>query len=107
MIQYMYGTEGWNLSRPHLIISVIGGGEKLVIPHRMKNAFKRGLVKAAASTDAWIITGGRNVGVMRLVGEAIADEFLACKLTVLGIATWGSVALRNLLVGANKSQVKL
>lgn len=103
----MYSPEGWNLQRPQLILSVTGGAQKFTIPHRMKKAFKRGLIKAAASTGAWIITGGTNTGVintskwalwriryvyfkvMRLVGEAVADEFHTCDLTVLGIATWG------------------
>lgn len=78
MIEYMYGSEnGWGLQAPKLIISVTGGAQKFTIPQRMKKAFKRGLIKAAASTGAWIITGGTNTGVMRLVGEAVADEFHA------------------------------
>ena len=35
---------------------------------------------------------------MRLVGEAVADEFHKCKLTVLGIATWGKIALRDKMI---------
>jgi len=54
---------------------VTGGAKNFTIPHRIKKAFKEGLVKAAASTGAWIITGGTNTGVMRLVGEAVADEY--------------------------------
>lgn len=98
MIQYLYSPEGWNLQRPQLILSVTGGAQKFTIPHRMKKAFKRGLIKAAASTGAWIITGGTNTGVMRLVGEAVADEFHTCNLTVLGIATWGKIAFRDQMV---------
>ena len=98
MIQYMYSYEGWNLERPQLILSVTGGAQKFTIPHRMKKAFKRGLIKAASSTGAWIITGGTNTGVMRLVGEAVADEFHTCNLTVLGIATWGKVGFRNQMI---------
>jgi hypothetical protein len=60
MIQYLYSPEGWNLQRPQLILSVTGGAQKFTIPHRMKKAFKRGLIKAASSTGAWIITGGKN-----------------------------------------------
>lgn len=63
-----------------------------------EKAFKRGLIKAASSTGAWIITGGTNTGVMRLVGEAVADEFHTCNLTVLGIATWGKIALREQMI---------
>jgi len=41
---------------------------------------------------------GTNTGVMRLVGEAVADEFHTCNLTVLGIATWGKIAFRDQMV---------
>lgn len=100
MIEYLYNQEGWNLQPPKLIISVTGGAQKFTIPPRMKKAFKRGLIKAAASTGAWIITGGTNAGVMRLVGEAVADEFhkKSAEITVLGIATWGKVALRDKMI---------
>jgi hypothetical protein len=103
MIQYMYSSQGWNLQRPQLILSVTGGAQRFSMTQRMKKAFKRGLIKAAASTGAWIITGGANAGVMRLVGEAVADEFhkYNFKLTVLGIATWGRIALRQKLVTVN------
>jgi hypothetical protein len=35
---------------------------------------------------------------MRLVGEAVADEFHTCNLTVLGIATWGKIGFRDQMV---------
>jgi transient receptor potential cation channel subfamily M protein 2 len=97
MIQYVYNSQSWGLDKPNLILSVTGGAQKFNIPQRMKKAFKRGLIKAAVSTGAWIITGGTNTGVMRLVGEAVAEEFQKGQfdLTVLGIATWGKIALRE------------
>ena len=100
MLQYLYSSEGWNLQKPQLIISVTGGAKKFTIPQQTKKAFKRGLIKAATSTGACIISGGTNTGVMRLVGEAVADEFNVhkTKLTVLGIATWGKIAMRNQIV---------
>jgi hypothetical protein len=97
MIEYVYHAQNWGLEKPKLILSVTGGAQKFNIPQRMRKAFKRGLIKAAVSTGAWIITGGTNTGVMRLVGEAVADEFQKGQLdlTVLGIATWGKIALRE------------
>lgn len=101
MIQYLYSKDGCNLSIPKLILSVTGGAKKFTLPLRMKKAFKEGLIKAAASTGAWIITGGTNTGVMRLVGEAVAEEYPKYssdeELTVLGIATWGKIAMREKL----------
>ena len=101
MIQFLHHQEGWNLKKPQLIISVTGGAKNFTIPHRMKKAFKRGLIKAAASTRAWIITGGTNTGVMRLVGEAVTEEFHATNITVLGIATWGAITNRDTMIIVN------
>ena len=64
----------WKCPEPKLILSVTGGAQDFQIPSRMNRAFKEGLVKAAASTDAWIITGGTDHGVMKLVGEAVKEE---------------------------------
>ena len=90
----------WNLSEPKLIISVTGGAKKFSLPQSTKSAFKKGLVKATVSTGAWIITGGTHTGVMRLVGEAFAEEgykykLKENKLPIIGIATWGIVELRD------------
>lgn len=99
-IQYLYDERGWGLEMPQLIISVTGGAQNFSIPQRMKAAFKRGLIKAATSTGAWIITGGTNAGVMKLVGEAVADDAnqLLKRLTVIGIATWGKIAKSDELI---------
>ena len=100
MIQYMYSEKGWNLPRPQLILSVTGGAKKFTIQNRTKNAFKRGLIKAAKSTGAWIITGGTNTGVMKLVGEAVSDELDQFNLVipVIGIATWGKIQMKEKLI---------
>lgn len=41
----------WNLEPPKLIISVTGGAKDFNLKTKLKNAFKRGLVKAALSTS--------------------------------------------------------
>ena len=97
IIQLLY--KGWKLEMPHLIISVTGGAQNFTISHRMKTAFKRGLLKVASSTGAWIITGGTNTGVMKLVGEAISEDL--SDVPVIGIASWGKVAFRDKLILVN------
>ena len=78
-----------------MIISVTGGAQKFSLKQRLQDVFKRGLVKAALSTGAWISTGGLNVGVMKYVGEAIREYSLTIntnhKINVLGIAPWDMV----------------
>jgi len=47
----------WGLEVPNLVISVTGGAKSFVLKPRLKEVFRRGLVKAAKTTGAWIITG--------------------------------------------------
>ena len=49
-------------------------------------AFKLALIKVARETDALIVTGGSDCGVMKLVGDAVLENLH--KGPVLGIATW-------------------
>ena len=49
--------DRWDLEIPNLVISVTGGAKSFVLKPRLKEVFRRGLIKAAKSTSAWIITG--------------------------------------------------
>ncbi|CAI9538518.1 unnamed protein product, partial [Staurois parvus] len=93
-------TEQWGLRVPSLLISVTGGAKDFNISPRLKTQFSRGLVKAARSTGAWIITGGSHAGVMKLVGEAIRNFSggKGSEIVLIGIATWGIVHNRKLLI---------
>ncbi|KAK7112164.1 hypothetical protein V1264_011657 [Littorina saxatilis] len=91
-------TECWQLPKPRMLISVTGGAKRFYLRPRLKNILKQGLVNAAVSTGAWIITGGTATGVMEFVGEA-AQEYIQTsgnpegnKCVALGIAPWGAVA---------------
>jgi SLOG in TRPM len=59
--------------------------------------------------DAWIITGGTKAGVMEIVGETILDYMLQTggtekRITALGIASWGFVANKDVLVSPDVSR---
>jgi hypothetical protein len=56
----------WKLSRPKLLISITGGA--LDFPLRGDDVLHK-LMEAARSTDAWLVTGGTNVGIMKYVGK--------------------------------------
>eukprot|EP00794_Sanderia_malayensis_P003485 gene3485-3983_t len=88
-------TERWSLKVPNLVISVTGGAKDFQLGSRLKEAFSKGLIKAAVSTDAWIITGGTSTGVMQHVGEAVASQThigATCgRINCIGIAPWGQV----------------
>jgi len=98
--------DKWNMEKPNLLISVTGGAKNFRLKPRLKEVFRHGLIKAADSTGAWIVTGGTNAGVMKHVGEAIRDSAIArgaskTPLVAIGIATWGCINNREILVNKN------
>ena len=50
----------WSLPAPKLLISVTGGAKDFHVLPDLLSEFKKGLMKAVKSTDAWVITGGTN-----------------------------------------------
>ncbi|XP_040297409.1 transient receptor potential cation channel subfamily M member 2 [Bufo bufo] len=107
-VLYQLMTEQWGLEVPNLLISVTGGAKNFRMKMRLRNIFRRGLVKAAETTGAWIITGGSHAGVMKQVGEAVRDFSMGCinknrKMITIGIATWGVVHNRNSLISTTGS----
>ncbi|XP_076456247.1 transient receptor potential cation channel subfamily M member-like 2 isoform X2 [Babylonia areolata] len=91
--------DKWRIERPNLLISVTGGAKNFKMRARLKDAFRRGLMRAALSTSAWIVTGGTNTGVMKHVGEAVRDYGLTAegRVICIGFAPWGCVQNRNVL----------
>ena len=77
--------ERWNLEIPNLVISVTGGAKSFVLKPRLKEVFRRGLIKAAKSTSAWIITGLHSFCNFRIVLMSFpgTGETLYCSLIPL------------------------
>lgn len=55
-------SREWNLELPKLLISVQGGKANFELDPKLKKVLRKGLFKAAKTTDAWIITSGTNTG---------------------------------------------
>jgi hypothetical protein len=85
IISFMYNENRWNLKKPDLMMSVIGGARRFNMPKRMKKAFKTGLIKAAEFTNSWILTSGFNSGVIKIVGDAINEKANHLKIVTIGI----------------------
>ncbi|XP_021505346.2 transient receptor potential cation channel subfamily M member 2 isoform X4 [Meriones unguiculatus] len=103
VVIYQLMTQHWGLDVPNLLISVTGGAKNFNMKLRLKSIFRRGLVKVAQTTGAWIITGGSHTGVMKQVGEAVRDFSLSssCKegeVITIGVATWGTIHNREGLI---------
>lgn len=95
-------TNHWKLKVPNLVISVTGGAKSFSLKPRLKEAFSKGLIKVAVSTNAWIITGGTSTGVMKHVGEAVSGRTQighnSGKINCIGVAPWGQVDNAQFLV---------
>nr|XP_046242836.1 transient receptor potential cation channel subfamily M member 6 isoform X2 [Scatophagus argus] len=91
----------WQMERPKLLLSVQGGSENFTLPPKVKQAFSKGLITAALSTGAWILTDGINTGVSKYVGEAVktfGGHDLRKRNTV-GITPWGVIDNNTDLIG--------
>lgn len=68
------------------------------------------IIDALLRAGAWIITGGTSVGVMRYVGEAVADYQQSFRkelspIVCLGIATWGTLDNKKCMIGPEVSAI--
>uniref|UniRef100_UPI0037E908E4 transient receptor potential cation channel subfamily M member 4a n=1 Tax=Semicossyphus pulcher TaxID=241346 RepID=UPI0037E908E4 len=108
-IIYTLMTAHWGLPSPNLVVSVVGGEGREKIKPWVRDVLRNGLVRAAQSTGAWILTGGLREGVARCVGEAVRDHGAAApalsqkKVMAVGLAPWGLVHNRQQLVNAQGS----
>uniref|UniRef100_A0A6I8P005 Transient receptor potential cation channel subfamily M member 4 n=1 Tax=Ornithorhynchus anatinus TaxID=9258 RepID=A0A6I8P005_ORNAN len=77
-------TRTWGFPAPNLVVS-----------DWLRDLLRRGLVRAAQSTGAWILTGGLHTGIGQHVGVAVRDHATAStggtKVVAMGISPWGVV----------------
>uniref|UniRef100_A0AAR2LE08 non-specific serine/threonine protein kinase n=1 Tax=Pygocentrus nattereri TaxID=42514 RepID=A0AAR2LE08_PYGNA len=91
----------WNMVQPKLVISVHGGTENFPLPPRVGQAFSKGLIRAAETTGAWILTDGFNTGVSMYVGDAVKvyGTHERRKRNIIGVTPWGLIENHNDLIG--------
>ncbi|XP_072157699.1 transient receptor potential cation channel trpm isoform X4 [Bemisia tabaci] len=97
-------TREWSLELPKLLITVQGGKANFELQPKLKKILRKGLLKAAKTTGAWIFTGGTNTGVTRQVGDALLMERSqrSGRIVSIGIAPWGIVENNHELIGHNR-----
>ncbi|XP_013910030.1 PREDICTED: transient receptor potential cation channel subfamily M member 6 [Thamnophis sirtalis] len=91
----------WRMEFPKLVISVHGGIQNFKLPSKVVQLFSKGLVKAAETTGAWILTEGINTGISKHVGNALkfhASQYLR-KVCAIGISPWGIIENQKELIG--------
>ncbi|XP_042233689.1 transient receptor potential cation channel subfamily M member-like 2 isoform X2 [Homarus americanus] len=117
-------TDYWCLmdpNRPQLVISVTGGAKNFQLDGKKKEIFSSGLIKAVKSTNAWLLTGGMHVGIMKSVGEAVNRGQFIVKIKrknffseervhmirgirCLGVLPWGYIKNRESLMNSDVNQ---
>uniref|UniRef100_A0ABI7YB41 PTPRF interacting protein alpha 3 n=1 Tax=Felis catus TaxID=9685 RepID=A0ABI7YB41_FELCA len=104
---YNLVTRTWGFRAPNLVVSVLGGSRGRVLQTWLQDLLRRGLVRAAQSTGAWIVTGGLHRGIGRHVGVAVRDHQTAStggtKVVAMGVAPWGVVRNRDILTNPKGS----
>jgi transient receptor potential cation channel subfamily M protein 2 len=75
MTALYYVENVWELPRPKLLISVTGGAQDFALSRAKENVLYK-LMEAARQTDAWIVTGGTDAGIMKYVGEPYNSAYL-------------------------------
>lgn len=68
------------MDRPKLLLTVQGGSKNFTLSPKVKETFSKGLLTAALSTGAWILTDGINTGrcstfAMHLSATIFLDAF--------------------------------
>ncbi|XP_028333320.1 transient receptor potential cation channel subfamily M member 4 isoform X2 [Physeter macrocephalus] len=104
---YNLVTNIWGFQAPNLVVSVLGGSGGPTLQTWLQDLLRRGLVRAAQSTGAWIVTGGLHKGIGRHVGVAVRDHQTARtggnKVVAMGVAPWGVVRNRDTLMNPKGS----
>ncbi|KAA3672755.1 uncharacterized protein DEA37_0000648, partial [Paragonimus westermani] len=93
----------WRIRVPNLVISTLGGLANAPLQSKLQRVVQSGLLRAAKTTGAWVITNGLDIGVTRHIGEALGDDVhvRGSNIVALGIAPWGYVQHRETLLGLN------
>uniref|UniRef100_A0A673CDR0 Transient receptor potential cation channel, subfamily M, member 5 n=1 Tax=Sphaeramia orbicularis TaxID=375764 RepID=A0A673CDR0_9TELE len=102
---YQMLTEEWGLAPPHLVVALVGGDEVAQMKPWLRDTLRKGLVKAAQSTGAWILTNGLRFGITKHLGQAVRDHSLAStsskvRVVAIGIAPWNMIHNREALLHA-------
>ncbi|CAF3716629.1 unnamed protein product [Adineta steineri] len=82
-------------TKPALILSIYGGAKYFTMTEKMEKEIIRGIIDAAAMSNAWILTTGINNGVSKLIGEGISHYRLLKdnpnKICCIGLTKWGTI----------------
>ncbi|CAF1174559.1 unnamed protein product [Rotaria sordida] len=99
--------EFWDIPKPNLIMSIIGGAKYFTLKDELESIFINGVMDVAVKSNVWMITTGYNVGIVQLLGQAISKVKLKDpnqQLIVIGICKWGSIKNIKTLTGIDEEK---
>ncbi|KAJ7398184.1 Transient receptor potential cation channel subfamily M member 5 [Pitangus sulphuratus] len=86
----------WKLPAPNLVVSLVGEEENFQMKPWLRDTLKKGLIKAAQSTGAWIFTSALRVGITRHLVQAVRDLALANTSSRVSVIAIGITSLRKI-----------
>ncbi|KAM3855915.1 transient receptor potential cation channel subfamily M member 5 [Vipera latastei] len=100
-------SNKWNLPAPNLVVSFVGEEEHFQMKPWLRDTLRKGLVKAAQSTGAWIFTSALHIGITKHIGQAVQDHMLTSssstvKVVAIGITSLEKIQHRDLLDNVKK-----
>ena len=98
----------WRVSRPDLVLTITGGAQDFRLAKGMQDEIMKELVDVAKNMNAWVVTGGTDCGIMKLVGDAFeGGPGSSSPVPLFGIAPWGVVKGRQgLLTEPSNSDIR-
>lgn len=87
--------DRWRVPEPKVLISITGAAQGFTMQPHVHDVVNQGLVNAAKQTSAWLVTGGTDTGVMKLVGDAVRK--LDVDVPVIGVTAWRAIHGREQL----------
>uniref|UniRef100_A0A8D2IVQ7 Transient receptor potential cation channel subfamily M member 5 n=1 Tax=Varanus komodoensis TaxID=61221 RepID=A0A8D2IVQ7_VARKO len=89
-------SNKWNLPAPNLVVSLVGEEENFQMKPWLRDTLRKGLVKAAQSTGAWIFTSALRVGITKHIGQAVQDHRLASTSSTVKVIAIGITSLKKI-----------
>ncbi|XP_068004416.1 transient receptor potential cation channel subfamily M member 5 [Melanerpes formicivorus] len=86
----------WKLPAPNLVVSLVGEEEDFQMKPWLRDTLKKGLIKAAQSTGAWIFTSALRVGIARHLVQAVRDHALASSSSEVRVIAIGITSLQKI-----------
>jgi hypothetical protein len=90
---------------------VAGSSNELNLPDEINESIKIAIREISKTPNTFLITGGTDCGITKLVGEATDEEYsifgwASNDLIVMGITTWGIIAKKEEMIPVVKVKLK-